>query len=82
MTEEDSEVDVHDLDVSLWIGKHGIGPVVDELTAQLEHHEYVKVKFLKAARTSNTTEELAVELATRVGGDVVETRGHTAVFSG
>ncbi|MFW6448801.1 MAG: YhbY family RNA-binding protein [Halobacteriota archaeon] len=82
MSADHTPGDVHDLETSLWVGKGGIDPVVDELAEQLDHHDLVKVKFLRAARTSHTTEELAVELADRAGADVFETRGHTAVFSG
>ena len=41
----------------------------------------MKVKFLRAARGGTTTEELAETLAERVGADLVDTRGHTAVFN-
>jgi RNA-binding protein len=40
----------------------------------------VKVKFLRAARGSDDTETLAAELADSVGGDLIETRGNTAVL--
>lgn len=80
MNAERTSSDVHDVDTSLWVGKRGIDPVVDELAEQLDHHDLVKVKFLRASRASATTEELAVELAERAGASVVETRGHTAVF--
>ncbi len=71
---------MHDLDVSLWVGKNGLDPVAEELTAQLDHHDLVKVKFLRSARGDESTEELAVTLAEQAGASVVETRGHTAVF--
>jgi len=38
------------------------------------------VKFLRAARGGTTTEALADDLATQVSADVVQVRGHTAVF--
>jgi len=71
---------IHELDVTVWVGKNGLDPVVDELGDQLHDAEFVKVKFLRAARGGTTTEELAEELAERVGADLVRTRGHTAVF--
>lgn len=70
----------HDLDVSVWVGKGGIETVVDELGTQLDDHSLVKVKFLRAARGGASTEELAAALARRVDADLVETRGHTAVY--
>jgi RNA-binding protein len=70
---------MHDLDVTVWVGKHGVESVVDELSTQLDDRDMVKVKFLRAARGGTTTEELAEELAERVNGDLARTRGHTAV---
>lgn len=71
---------VHDLDVTVWVGKAGIESVVEELSDQLGDRELVKVKFLRAARGGTTTDELAAALAERTGAELVETRGHTAVF--
>ncbi|WP_254829999.1 YhbY family RNA-binding protein [Haloglomus salinum] len=70
----------HDLDVTVWVGKAGLDPVVDELRDQLESEELVKVKFLRSARGGTTTEELAEELADRAGCELFRTRGHTGVF--
>ena len=69
----------HDVDATLRVGKGGIDAVADELRTQLDDRELVKVKFLRAARGSTTTESLAEDLADRVDGEVVESRGHTAV---
>jgi RNA-binding protein len=70
----------HDVDVTVWVGKAGVEAVTGELSDQLDDRELVKAKFLRAARGGTTTEELADDLAERVGAEVVETRGHTAVF--
>lgn len=71
---------IHNLDVSLWVGKHGIDAVVNELDDQLSNREYVKVKFHRAARAGTDAEALAQDLADHVDGTVVQTRGHTAVI--
>jgi RNA-binding protein len=71
---------LHELDVTVWVGKNGLDPVEDELDDQLADADLVKVKFLRAARGGTTAEDLAAELADRVNADVVRTRGHTAVF--
>jgi RNA-binding protein len=71
---------IHDLDVTVWVGKNGVDPVVDELDDQLADADFVKVKFLRAARGGTTTQALAEELADRAGADLVRTRGHTAVL--
>ncbi len=80
MSEQDLRKRAHDADVTVWVGKAGIESVVDELDDQLTERDLVKAKFLRAARGSATTEELAEELADRVNADIVETRGHTAVY--
>ena len=70
---------IHNLDVTVWVGKHGIESVVDELDDQLADRGLVKVKFHRSARAGADAETLAGDLAERVGASVVETRGHTAV---
>lgn len=71
---------IHNLDVTLWVGKNGIDAVVDELDDQLGEREFVKVKFHRAARAGTDAETLADELASRVDASVVQSRGHTAVL--
>lgn len=71
---------IHNLDVTVWVGKHGIESVSDELNSQLGDRGLVKVKFHRSARGGSEVSELAATLADTVGADVVETRGHTAVF--
>jgi RNA-binding protein len=80
MTDEELRKRAHDLDVTLWVGKSGIGAVTDELDDQLGNRDLVKVKFLRAARGGTSTEELADELAEAVDADLIETRGNTAVL--
>jgi RNA-binding protein len=70
----------HELDVTVWVGKKGVDAVVDELDDQLNNEELVKAKFLRSARGTDDTEELAAALAERVDAEVIDTRGHTAVF--
>jgi RNA-binding protein len=82
MTDSDRRRRIHELEVTVWVGKHGIESVADELADQLADRDLVKVKFLRAARGGTTTEDLADALAERVGATVVETRGHTAVLEG
>ena len=71
---------MHDLDVTVWVGKNGVEAVADELSDQLDEREAVKVKFLRAARADGDTEALAAELAEQAAGSVLDTRGHTAVI--
>ncbi len=80
MADEDLRKRVHDLDVTVWVGKGGVDPVVDELDDQLADRDLVKAKFLRAARGTTSTEELAERLADATGADLVETRGNTATF--
>jgi RNA-binding protein len=70
----------HDLDVTVWVGKAGVESVVEELGDQLQENELVKVKFLRSARGTDSTEELAETLAERTDAELIETRGNTAVY--
>ncbi|MDS0293136.1 YhbY family RNA-binding protein [Halogeometricum luteum] len=79
MGNQDLRKEAHDLDVTVWVGKSGIGAVEEELSDQLRERDLVKVKFLRSARAGSTVEELTEELAERVDADVVETRGNTGV---
>jgi RNA-binding protein len=72
--------DIHDLDVTVWVGKRGVDAVTDELHDQLGERQLVKVKFLRASRGGTDTQSLAETLATEVNADLVQVRGHTAVF--
>jgi len=77
---EDLAKQAHEADVTVWVGKAGVESVVDELADQLDDRDVVKVKFLRSARGGDETEDLADNLADRVGADVVDVRGNTAVF--
>jgi RNA-binding protein len=70
----------HDLDVTVWVGKGGVDPVVDECSDQLANEDLVKVKFLRSAQGGTDVETLATDLAERTDAAVVETRGNTAVL--
>jgi RNA-binding protein len=80
MADAERTKQIHDLDVTVWVGKHGIDGVTDELHDQLGDRQLVKVKFLRASRGGTDTETLADELAAAVNADVVQVRGHTGVF--
>ncbi|PSQ16478.1 RNA-binding protein [Halobacteriales archaeon QS_8_69_26] len=80
MTGQDLSEKAHHLDVTVWVGKSGIDPVVDELRSQLDDRELVKVKFLRSARAGTDVETLAADLADRADADVFRTRGNTAVI--
>lgn len=80
MKEEEMARYAHELDVTVWVGKHGIESVVEELSDQLKNEDMVKVKFLRAARGGTSTEELAEELGEKAKGKLYETRGNTAVY--
>ncbi|QSG07207.1 YhbY family RNA-binding protein [Halapricum desulfuricans] len=80
MTDTDQQRRIHDLEATLRVGKGGVDSVADELASQLETSDLVKVKFLRSARGGTTSEQLAEELAERTNAEVVQIRGHTAVF--
>lgn len=81
MSKQDFEGRIHDLDVTVWVGKSGLDPVADELTNQLKERELVKVKFLRSARGSDSTDSLAADLGDRIGAELVDVRGHMAVYT-
>lgn len=80
MTDPDVTERIHELDVTVWVGKGGTEPVADELAAQLDERDLVKVKFLRAARGADSTESLATDLAELADAELVETRGNTGVY--
>ena len=80
MSEKPRRQRIHELNVTVWVGKRGVDAVTAELDGQLSGNELVKVKFHRAARAGTETEALADELADRADATVVETRGHTAVL--
>jgi RNA-binding protein len=80
MSDSSRQSRIHDLNATLRVGKHGIESVADELDDQLENTDLVKVKFLRSSRGGTTTEELADDLAEMVNAEVIQVRGHTAVF--
>lgn len=80
MSDIDPESAMHDLDVTVWVGKNGLESVVEELETQLDDRGLVKVKFLRAARSEGGPATLAEDLADRTNASVVDTRGHTTVL--
>lgn len=81
MDEEELRRAVHEAEVTVWVGKAGVGAVVEEFQDQLRERGVVKVKFLRSARGESETRALADELAGAAGAEVYDVRGHTAVFS-
>ncbi len=80
MGDNDDATSVHDLDVTLWVGKAGIDPAIEELATQLEHTGRVKVRVLRQARAHDSVEEIAEQLAESTNARVIDVRGHTAVI--
>ena len=80
MSNRESQNAIQDLEVTLQVGKGGRSSVVDELEEQLRQRDAVKVKILRSARGEDDTETIIADLATQVGGDVIDVRGHTGVI--
>lgn len=82
MANADHDDPMHDLDVSLWIGKGGISEgIIAELDEQLEKKDIVKVRMLRSALATTDVEEIAHILSEKCDGRVIDTRGHTAVIA-
>ncbi len=81
MSDRKRRQQIHELDATVRVGKSGVGAVADELATQLDRRDLVKVKFLRSARGGAPTDELAADLAELANADVVEVRGHTAVYA-
>jgi RNA-binding protein len=80
MTDQDRRARAHDLDVTVWVGKKGAEAAAGELDEQLGDRDLVKVRFHRSSGASSDLDSAAADLAETVGAEVVETRGHTAVF--
>jgi RNA-binding protein len=72
----------HHLAVTFHVGKHGINEAaVSELLAQLKKHKLVKARLLPSATAGGTEDKgQAQALADAVGAQLIEVRGHTAVY--
>lgn len=70
------------LPVTLHVGKNGITPsTVAELKAQLHRKKLVKVRLLRSATEGGAEDRSQAEaLAQEADAQVVEVRGHTAVY--
>ena len=81
MKDSDTGTELHDLEVTLRVGKGGVDSVEHELDEQLSHHDCVKIKILRSARGEADATTIIQELAAAVDGDVVDVRGFTGVIS-
>lgn len=80
MDEAERRRRVHEADATIRVGKGGIEAVVEELRDQLRERDLVKVKFLRTARGTSDTGDLATRLAREAEAELIETRGHTATY--
>ena len=68
-----------ELKATLHIGKDGVTDgLVEELKIQMKAHRLVKIKVL--ASSSDMKKEMAEELATRAGAELIEVRGNTILL--
>lgn len=73
--------DAQKLNASVHVGKVGVAGAADELKAQLKARKLVKVRLLPSATEGGKdTSGQAEALAQASGSELVEVRGHTAVF--
>ena len=67
------------VDRTFRVGKGGIDTVAKELRDQLRDRELVKTS-LRVVCGRPSTDELAMELTERAEAELVEIRGHTAIY--
>ena len=68
-----------ELKATIHIGKEGVTDgLVEEFVIQMKAHRLVKVKVL--ASSSDKKKEMAEELATRAGAELIEVRGNTILL--
>ena len=74
--------DAQKLAVTFHVGKNGVNEAaVAELLAQLKKHKLVKARLLPAATGGGAEDKGQAEsLAAAVGAQLIEVRGHTAVY--
>ncbi len=66
---------------TLWIGKNGANTaIVLELQEQLKLRKIVKVRILKTALLESSRDEIANELGTASGAQLIDLKGATAVY--
>jgi RNA-binding protein len=69
------------LAVTVHVGKNGVEAAAAELLAQLKKHKLVKARLLPSATEGGAGDKGQAEaLAAAVGAQLVEVRGHTAVY--
>ena len=69
------------LAVTHHVGKNGIEAAAAELLAQLKRNKLVKVRLLPAATEGGADDKSQAEkLADLAGAQLIEVRGHTAVY--
>lgn len=69
------------INVTVHVGKAGLAePTLDELRRHLKLDKLVKVRLLPSATAGSDDRAQAEALAEAVGAELVEVRGHTAVY--
>jgi len=66
---------------TVWVGKAGVSEgLVEEVSRQLDARRAVKVKVQRSVLADRTVKDVAAEVATRTGAELIEVRGHTFVL--
>ena len=76
MNKKDISADLHQLKVTVWIGKKGISDsTINEIKSQIKERKIIKIKWLR------NTYIVPEEIAKMANADIIQKRGRTMILS-
>ncbi len=76
MNKKDISADLHQLKVTVWIGKKGISDsTINEIKSQIKERKIIKIKWLR------NTDIVPEEIAKMANADIIQKRGRTMILS-
>lgn len=76
MNKKDISADLHQLKVTVWIGKKGISDsTINEIKSQIKERKIIKIKWLR------NTEIVPEEIAKMANADIIQKIGRTMILS-
>ena len=76
MNKKDISADLHQLKVTVWIGKKGISDsTINEIKSQIKERKIIKIKWLR------NTDIVPEEIAKMANADIIQKRGRKMILS-